>query len=139
MLEDLMKNAGGVAQLVQKNPQIVAAVVSLLSSKDTSVGGSAGLGGLMGQFQQAGLGNLMQSWVSKGPNPPISEQQLSSVLGNDVLSQFAARAGLPAGQGGSVLASLLPSVIDQLTPDGTVPPQNSLEGSLGSLLGMLGR
>ena len=142
MLEDIMKNAGGmagVAELVQKNPQILAAAASMLSSNPGSVGGSGGLGGLMKQFQQAGLGNLMQSWVSTGPNPAVSEQQLSSALGGDVLSQFATKAGLPAGQAGSVLASLLPSIVDHLTPGGKVPQQESLEGSLGSLLGMLGR
>ena len=137
MLEDLMKQAGGVAELVQKNPQAVAAVLALLSSRDNSVGGGGGLGGLIGQFQKAGMGDMMSSWISQGPNPPISTQQVSQVLGGDVLSQFASRAGLSSGQAGSALAALLPAVIDQLTPEGKVPQANQLDDTLGSLLGML--
>ena len=139
MLEDLMKQAGGVAELVQKNPQAVAAVLALLSSKNTSVGGSAGLGGLVEQFQKAGLGDMMSSWISTGPNPPISAQQVTQVLGSDVLAQFAKQAGVSHGDAGSLLASLLPSVVDHLTPQGEVPHAAGLESTLGSLLGMLGR
>jgi uncharacterized protein YidB (DUF937 family) len=138
MMEDLMKQAGGVAELAQKNPQAVAAILALLSSRDSSVGGAGGgLGSLLGQFQRAGLGDMMSSWISQGPNPPISAQQVSQVLGGDVLSQFATRAGVAPGQAGSLLAALLPSVIDQLTPDGRVPQENQLDDTLGSLLGML--
>jgi uncharacterized protein YidB (DUF937 family) len=139
MLEDLAKQAGGVAELVQKNPQAVAAVLALLSSREASVGGPGGLGGLVAQFQKAGLGDMMSSWISTGPNPPISAQQVSQALGNDVLAQFAQRAGLAQGNAGSVLASLLPAVVDHLTPDGQVPAQQTLDGALGSLLGALGR
>jgi uncharacterized protein YidB (DUF937 family) len=141
MLEDLMKQAGGVAEVVRKNPQAVAAVLALLNSHDGSVGGNnGGLGGMLAQFQQAGLGDMMSSWISTGPNPPISSQQVTDVLGSDVLSQFAARAGLSGqGQASSVLASLLPAVVDQLTPDGRVPQQQGIDSTLGSLLGMLGK
>jgi uncharacterized protein YidB (DUF937 family) len=133
-----MKQAGGVAELAQKNPQAVAAVLALLSSRDPSVGGSAGLTGLLGSFQKAGLGDMMSSWIAQGPNPPISAQQVAQVLGDDVLSQFAGRAGLPSGQAGSALAALLPAVIDQLTPDGQVPPAGRFDDTLGSLLATLG-
>src|SRR6185295_3172180 len=139
MLDDFMKQAGGVAEIVQKNPQAVAAVLALLSSKNTSVGGSTGLGGLVAQFQQAGLGDMMSSWISTGPNPPISAQQVTQVLGGDVISQFARQAGVSHGDAGPLLASLLPSVVDHLTPDGQVPHNTGLESTLGSLIGMLGR
>ena len=136
-LDDVLKQSGGlsgVAEMVAKNPQIVSAVVSMLSTRDTSVGGSGGLGGLVSAFQQKGLGDMMSSWISTGPNPPISADQLKDVLGSDVLGQFASKAGVPHAQAGSVLASLLPAVIDHLTPNGQVPETNALEGALGGLL-----
>ena len=37
-------------------------------------------------------------------------------------------------QAGGLLASLLPAVIDQLTPQGKMPDSNTLESSLGGLL-----
>jgi uncharacterized protein YidB (DUF937 family) len=64
---------------------------------------------------------------------------VTDVLGRDTISQFAAKAGVPTADAGSVLANLLPTVIDKLTPDGKVPDTNSLENSLSSLLSGLGR
>ena len=46
MLDDLMKNSGGdlgsLAAIAAQNPQLLKAAMSLLSSKDTSVGGAGG-------------------------------------------------------------------------------------------------
>jgi len=145
-LDDLMKRLGGpggsgglggLADLAAKNPQVVAAIVSLLSSRDASVGGTGGLGGLVDAFQKKGLGDVISSWISTGPNPPISAKQVTDVLGSDVLGQFAKKAGVAQGEAGGLLASLLPTVIDQLTPDGKAPAQNDFESALGGLGGLL--
>ena len=109
------------------------------NARYSSIGGSGGLGGLIGAFQKKGLGDMISGWISTGPNPPVSAAQLTDVLGADTIGQFAAKAGVPATEAGSLLAGLLPSVIDSLTPDGKVPETNSLEGSLSSLLSGLGR
>ncbi|MGH9392360.1 MAG: YidB family protein, partial [Vicinamibacteria bacterium] len=130
LLDDLIKGSGGlgaVASLAAKNPQILSAAVSLLSSKDSSVGGAAGLAGLMSAFQGKGLGDVMSSWVSTGANKSISPSQIASVLGNDTLSQFASKAGIGAGEASSVLSSLLPSLVNHVTPDGNVPKTNALD------------
>ena len=135
MLDDLLgKQLGGLAESAMRNPQVVSAIVSLLSSKDASVGGTGGLAGLVQAFQGKGMGDMMASWVSTGPNPPATADQMTSVLGPDILSQFAAKAGVPQGEAGGLLAGLLPTVIDQLTPQGRVPETNDLESALGGLL-----
>lgn len=139
ILDDLGKQFGGIAGMARKNPQALAAVVSLLSNKDASVGGTGGLGGLVSAFQGKGMGDMIASWVSTGPNPAISASQISDVLGPDTLKQFAAKAGVSNGEAGGLLASLLPTVIDQLTPQGKVPEANALESALGSLLSGFGR
>ena len=128
---------GGLMDIVAKNPQIITAVAGLLSTRDTSVGGSGGLGGLISAFQGKGLGDMMSSWISTGPNPPISAAQVTDVLGGDTIAQFAGKAGVTTADAGSLLAGLLPNVVDQLTPDGRVPDPDSLENTLSSLLGKL--
>src|SRR5262245_36101740 len=138
-LEDVMSQCGGVADLIRKNPALVAAAVSLLSSKQGSLGPKDGLGGLMAAFQNNGMGDVMSSWISTGANKSISPGQLETVLGRDTLSQFGRQAGVGAADAGSVLAGLLPGMINGLTPHGQVPPSASLEGALGSLLSSLGR
>jgi uncharacterized protein YidB (DUF937 family) len=135
ILDDLLgKEGGGLAAMAMKNPQIIAAIVSLLSSKDASVGGTGGLAGLVQAFQGKGMGDMMSSWIATGPNRPATADQMASVLGPDTLSQFAAKAGVPHGEAGGLLASLLPAVIDQLTPHGRVPESNDIESALGGLL-----
>jgi uncharacterized protein YidB (DUF937 family) len=133
-LEDLMQGSGGLGKMVADNPQLLSAVISMLSSRDTSVGGSGGLGSVIDMFQRKGLGDVVSSWISTGPNPPVSADQVSDVFGPDILSQFARKAGVPQTQAGGILASLLPTVIDQLTPQGEVPPPETMESSLGGLL-----
>jgi len=134
LLDSLLQQAGSVASIAAKNPRAVAAVISLLSTRDKSVGGATGLGGLVSAFQKKGLGDMMASWISTGPNPPISASQVTDVLGASVINQFAKKAGVPAGEAGGLLASLLPVVVDQLTPKGSVPESNVLESTLGGLL-----
>jgi len=129
---------GGLVSLVSRNPQILGALTSLLSTRDTSVGGSGGLSGLVSAFQGKGLGGMMSSWISTGPNPPISAEQVTDVLGSDTLQQFAQKAGISVSDAGPVLAGLLPAMIDHLTPDGNLPGTNSLESTMGSLLSGLG-
>jgi uncharacterized protein YidB (DUF937 family) len=122
----------GVAATLAQNPQVLAALGSLLSPRDASVGGG-GLQGLVAAFQQKGMGDMIGSWISTGPNPPVSAAQLTDVLGDQTIAQFASKAGVPPSQAGSLLAGLLPAAIDHLTPDGTLPDAGGLESALASL------
>ena len=135
MLDDLLgKQLGGLADTAMKNPQVISAIVSLLSSKDASVGGTGGLAGLVQAFQGKGMGDMVSSWISTGPNPPATADQITKALGPQTVSQFAAKAGVAPGEAGGLLASLLPAMIDRLTPQGKVPESNELESTLGGLL-----
>ena len=128
---------GGIADLVMKNPQIIAAALAMLNPKDTSVGGG-GLADVIRAFNKGGLGDEMASWVSGGPNKPVDPGALANVLGPDVLHHFALQAGIGKGDASSVLASILPELVNQMTPQGQVPQGPSLDSTIGSLLGQLG-
>lgn len=149
LLDEILKQAGGasgaqggglaaIAELVKKNPQIIAAALAMLNPKDTSVGGGGGLADVVSAFNKGGLGDVMSSWVGGGPNKPVDPGALANALGPDVLGQFAQKAGIGRGDAGSVLASVLPELVNQMTPQGQVPQGNALDGLLGSLLGQLG-
>lgn len=100
-------------------------------------GDSGGLGGLVQKFEQAGMGDMIKSWISTGPNPAISPQQLQAVLGSDTVQQLAQKAGLDPGALLAGLSQHLPDIIDKLTPDGAHPDPSALLGTLGGLLGNL--
>lgn len=85
-----------------------------------------GLAGLVQSFQQGGLAEIVNSWVSTGQNLPVSGQQLASVLGSGPLQGMAAQLGLSPDQVAGGLADLLPQVVDQLTPNGQLPQGGDL-------------
>lgn len=134
LLDRLFGNKGGLGDELG---QVVSAAIALLNPKDPSVGGGGGLADVIGAFQKAGLGAMVSQWISTGPNPPVSADQVSSALGPDVLGQFARKAGVGHGEAASVLASVLPTLVDRLTPQGQVPAANDLQGALGGLLSSL--
>lgn len=118
--------------MVANNPQLLQAVMSLLDNQ----GSQGGLGGLLQKFQQAGLGDVIGSWVGSGQNQPISGEQLTDVLGPDALSGFAEKLGMAPGDAAGQLSNILPGLIDQLTPQGQAPAGGL--GNAGDLMGMLG-
>jgi uncharacterized protein YidB (DUF937 family) len=80
-----------------------------------------GLQGLVRQFEQNGLGSTVQSWVSTGPNQPISPDAVHKALGPDLLQQLAAKSGLSVQELTQKLAQVLPQAVDKMTPNGTIP------------------
>jgi uncharacterized protein YidB (DUF937 family) len=82
---------------------------------------SGGLGELLKQFQQSGQGAKAHSWVGKGPNDEISQDDLASALGSDTLDQLAGQTGMRRQDLLSELSQQLPRFVDQLTPDGRLP------------------
>jgi uncharacterized protein YidB (DUF937 family) len=80
-----------------------------------------GLGGLLKQFQQAGLGEVVDSWINTGPNKVLAPGQIADALGPDVIDALSQRTGLPREQVAAILSQLLPKAVDQLTPEGRLP------------------
>ena len=98
---------------------------------------------MMAKFKSAGLGEKMAGWVSTGPNPPATADDIRSALGSHV-DQVAEESGQDPDAVAGSLASILPGLIDKLTPQGTVPPaeeqKSGLEGLLsGGASGILGK
>ena len=123
---------GTLIGMVASNPQMLQAITGMLSND----GAQGGLGGLMAKFQQAGLGDAAKSWVGSGENHAVTGDHMSSALGADTISDLAAKMGVSQGEAAGSLASMLPGLIDKLTPHGTAP-EGGL-GNSGDLMGMLG-
>ena len=96
---------------------------------------AGGVGGLAQQFEQKGLGDVISGWISNGPNPAISGEQVIQVLGHDRVMAIAAKAGLTEDQVAAGVSKLLPVVVNHLTPNGTV--QNQTPSELQDALGVL--
>ena len=89
-------------------------------------GMGGGLGGLVSQFEQAGLGHLAQSWVGNGANQPVSPQQLQTVFGQDQVQTMAGQAGMQPQDFLSQLSQHLPDAVHGMTPNGQVPDEGTI-------------
>jgi uncharacterized protein YidB (DUF937 family) len=92
-----------------------------------------GLQGLLDRLQQSGYGAQVNSWLGRGPNEPITPDDLRKVLDNAQVRQIAEKLGLPADQLLALLSKALPETVDKHSPDGTLQaptpaPERTPEG-----------
>jgi uncharacterized protein YidB (DUF937 family) len=127
--------AGGmqaVMGLAAQNPRLLQAAAGLLAN-GSAVGG---LAGLVANFQRAGLGDAMNSWIGSGGNQAVTGSQIEQALGAETLRQVAGSAGLDTTQAAGLLAQVLPEVVNQLTPKGQMPAGGA--GAQEAVMAMLG-
>jgi uncharacterized protein YidB (DUF937 family) len=79
---------------------------------------AGGLGGLVDAFKKAGLGEKADSWVSTGENQPVTEPEVEKGVGADVLDDLASQTGLSREELLKRLATVLPGMVDKMTPSG---------------------
>jgi len=86
---------------------------------------NGGLSGMLGKMQQAGYGEQAQSWISTGQNMPIDPSVLSQIFGQGQLGQLAQQLGVSQEEASGGVAQMLPEVVDQMTPGGQIPDNQS--------------
>ena len=86
-------------------------------------------------FTKLGLSDVADSWVSQDKNKAISADQISMVLGSDLLSAMAEQLGIDAGVIASQIAQYLPEIVNNVTPNGQV--DHKADALLSTILGML--
>ncbi len=119
--------AGGQGNLMES-------VMGMINHPDVG-----GLSGLVQKLEQSGLGPQVASWVGNGNNLPVSTEQIQNALNSQALQDIAAKFGLNTSDAANQLASLLPQVINHLTPNGQVPAQGDLtQEVLSGLSGLFG-
>jgi uncharacterized protein YidB (DUF937 family) len=89
------------------------------SKPDDVVNG--GVGELVDRFRETGHGDAADSWVKTGPNKPLTADQLGQAIGPDMLDTLSAKTGLSREDLLKRLAGVLPSAVDQYTPEGRLP------------------
>jgi len=114
-------------------------LAGVLGSLLANNGSQGGLGGLVSKFEQAGMGDVVGSWIGTGENRPVSGEQVQDALGSDTIANIASKLGINAQTLLPMLATMLPVLIDRLTPNGKLPAQgvdnpNDLLATLGGLL-----
>jgi uncharacterized protein YidB (DUF937 family) len=96
-----------------------AGMVSVVNSVLEKHGG---VQGVVNEFERNGLGPTVRSWVSTGPNQPVSPEDVQRALGPELLQQLSQKSGVPVQDLSRKLAEVLPQAVDKMTPNGTIPP-----------------
>ena len=135
MFDDLLAELNTRFSLGDKAGPLLTSLLSLMTGN-----GQGGIGGFIDRLRQGGLSQQVASWIGTGPNAAVAPDQLAQAMGPDTVDRIASSAGVPPATGRSVLAFLVPKVVDLLTPGGNVPA--GLPAGLGGLLsgaaGMMG-
>ncbi|HEX8567265.1 MAG TPA: YidB family protein [Pyrinomonadaceae bacterium] len=114
LFDSVLTAAEARFNLGEKGAPLVNALVSLIETE--------GLARFLERFRRAGLGTVADSWVSAGANTPLSPHQLEDGLGKETLQNLAKQAGMPIEKATPALASMIPQVVDLMTPDGVLKP-----------------
>ncbi|MCI0466936.1 MAG: YidB family protein [Beijerinckiaceae bacterium] len=80
-----------------------------------------GIAGVVAELEKTGFGQQAKSWVSTGPNLPITAEQIKQALGSDKVKELAAATGIPVDKAADLLAKYLPGAVDKATPGGKLP------------------
>jgi uncharacterized protein YidB (DUF937 family) len=86
---------------------------------------NGGVEGILDKFRQGGYADQAASWQSTGQNMPVSGSALQEVLGSGAIGQIAQQLGMSHGEAAGGLAQVLPQLIDQFTPNGSVPDNHN--------------
>lgn len=126
ILGEVLKGAlnGNVPQQQQSQlPDIFGQVL-----KNTDLGS---IGGLLKQLQQSGLEREADSWIGKGDNIPVSQNQIKEALGNDTIRQIAQQLGIPIDDVLKLLSQFFPEAVNQASPNGQLAPEHEAQGRGG--------
>lgn len=128
LFDQITSMVGGNLQGAAGQGGLLGQAINLINNPEIG-----GLSGLISKFEQGGLSEMVSSWVGTGANQPVSADQMIGALGSDKIKEIAASLGISNTEAADGLASMLPSLIDKLTPQGKLPDGNSIEQALGDL------
>jgi uncharacterized protein YidB (DUF937 family) len=101
-----------------------AGVGGLLSGGNPGTVLSGGLGELLERLKQSGQSEAAESWVRRGPNQPISPDQLENAIGPELLGTLSQHTGLSREELLARLTRDLPDAVDKFTPEGRLPNED---------------
>ncbi|MCW7492812.1 YidB family protein [Leptospira sp. 2 VSF19] len=112
--ENLKAVAAQAVELVQNNPQVISGIQKIIEE-------NGGVSGVVQKFKDKGFAEAAASWVGTGENVNLEASDVLKVLGSESVQELAKKVGLDSEKTAGLIGSLLPVVIDKLSPDGKEP------------------
>ena len=106
---------GDSAGEVDQN-SIADALKGLISNED----GGLDLSNILSSITSGDVGSIISSWMGDGENDPVDGSQLTEILGEDKVNQFAEKLGVDTDTALSGLSDAIPNMIDKATGEGSL-------------------
>ncbi len=129
LLGNLLQTLGGTSKS-GADQGALGSIMELINSQ-------GGADGIVGKLKKGGLENIVDSWIGTGKNKAVKSEQISKILGSDVVKQLAAKLGISPATAAATLSKYLPQIIDKLTPDGkasSLPKNIDIQDVIGMFL-----
>ena len=88
---------------------------------------NGGLEKILAGFQQSGQGEKAASWVGTGANEPVSAGDVENAIGSDEIDRIAAQLGVSRDEAAEGIATVLPNLVDRVSPEGDLPSSPDLD------------
>ena len=69
---------------------------------------------------------MIQSWIGSGPNQPVSTDKLHQAIGPETVDRLSQNTGMAKGELLPLIAQMLPTIVDRLTPNQHVPDEGEI-------------
>jgi uncharacterized protein YidB (DUF937 family) len=83
---------------------------------------NGGVGAVLERFKQKGYSPQADSWVSTGANQVLDTDGVDAVVGRQELARLSQQLGVPEQEVANGFAEIFPEMVDQLSPEGQIPP-----------------
>jgi uncharacterized protein YidB (DUF937 family) len=70
--------------------------------------------------QDGGLAEVVGSWLGDGDNMPIDSDTVTKMFNSDQIGAFASQLGLDSSDASSLLADVVPNIVDQSSSGGNL-------------------
>ena len=94
---------------------------------------SGGLSKILGGLKANGLSAQADSWVGTGPNEPVSGKDIEQAAGKEQMQEIAQQLGVSEAEAAEAVAQALPEVVDKVSPEGELPPEQDLDAAFDKL------
>lgn len=100
---------------------------------------NGGLQGALDQLKGQGLTSQVDDWVStgEGENASVNQQQVQNLFDQNDVEQVAQQAQVPTQDVYSAISSVLPEIIDSLTPQAGQTDHNEANNDIQNVLNLV--
>jgi uncharacterized protein YidB (DUF937 family) len=102
---------------------------------------NGGIGTVLQRVNQQGYGSHADSWLGTGANHALPANAAQQLLGPEELANFSSQLGVGEDEVAHGFSEILPEVVDQLSPQGSLPSDadQTLDAGQSALQRMLGQ